>query len=217
MMSQPVVVDVGPASIRLESTSMHLASRDLGSLIVRGATRESRTGDELRAPSGTPIATLKFFTIPAHVLEDLWVTEIPRVVGSPPAIAGTASGGSSSIETMLYLIETADREFVGPMQVTFHVRPTPSAPAIDDVCADVWKDPGGSLARRCAWLNLDAEPQIARVVPRSRGAGGGQDADLVVLDLKIPEGEGILWNPMELRVGETSGDQLQVKALITAG
>jgi hypothetical protein len=150
-------------------------------------------------------------------MEELWLNEIPRVATPCQQADKTrASSGSACIETVKFLIETADPEFVAPMRATFHVTPPRLISADDIWAAGIRAEATTSPPRRCAWLNLDPHPHIARILLRADAFDAVQSEDCARLSLRIPGGEGIIWSPAKLRITENPSNVSCTKLLIVA-
>jgi hypothetical protein len=206
MSPQAISIGLDAGSISLEPTPVYLADHDLRRLVVSAPSR----------PQGNRVSvgTAKFFTVPSHLMEQLWLNEIPRVTAPCQQADETrASSGSTCIETVKFLIETADPEFVAPMRATFHVTP-PQLLSVDDVWAAVWTRADGTPPRRCAWLNLDSQPHIARISLRSDAFDAVHSDDRAQLSILIPRGEGIIWSPAKLKITENSSNLPCTKLLV---
>jgi len=185
---------LGSIRINLELTSVYLS----GPAPVRQRFSQvtQRVGtDASRA------TVVRLFSIPSHVIEELWLSELPQMV-EQTHFAYARNKVSKSIVTLMFLLETADPEFVGPSQGGYCLTSGAALKAENDVWVDIWR-PCGSTShypRRCAWLNLDRSPQTALISPRPPRSQSGDAA--AALEFKIADGEGITWDPSCLKVCE---------------
>ena len=208
-MKDEIIVRCGGAGLRLAASPLYLGDEPLTRRITfeNGASVASKgTGEHEQS-----FPVIHYFSIPSHLLEMLWLDEIPAMTGvaEPHSKAAQDSGEWRCLDALAILLETIDSAFVKPIDAIFQssaYTAEGSADSNHDICQQASEAAHGASKqggwRRAAWLNLDKRSHHACAGIRELEENGSRAAEEI--GLEIGQGEGILWQPGLLRVEEAS-------------
>lgn len=212
-MKNEVTVCCGSSGLKLIASPLYLGD---GALTQRVTALDgsSFTGDENGHPTPS-FPAIRFFSIPKHLLEVLWLEEIPKLTG----LQGSSSEATHEpdtwpgLDTLAVLLETIDDGFIKPVDAVFQSAAQTLGPREDrdrDICEQaVTSAPRLGEPRhwqRAAWLNLDEHSHRAHI--RIREPENRSSLEDQVFELEIATGEGILWQRRLLQVKE-AGSNMQ--------
>jgi hypothetical protein len=190
------IVELGAAVFEIVHAPIFISDRSPADHVVQSKVSGSVVpvgGSKKAAPPA-----LTFFTLPNHLMEELWLESIPDLVELGPNGASAQAGGWAGLTTLSFMLETVDARFASGAKAILQI----GVVASPDACANEILRPdasaGHSSARVCAWVNLDEQPQRVSVAPRV--------AKTCEAIIEIGGGEGCVWDTMDLRVsacGET--------------
>lgn len=217
----PAVIPLQMADrvIALTSSCMHLATDELAERVVdeagQGRLRKNHEGASVLAEPDTFIS---YFTIPNHLLIDLWAVDIPKLVGQ--TASGQRSGDVANWtnqDTLPTLLSAAYSEFAQVSQVVFHVSDgtrmgngafNVDLGAILAEQATIGELPSDTLI---AVLNIDDQSLFVDIVskPELNGSGNAGQAGVSPesLGLEIKPSEAIIWADRKINIIERSCSQ----------
>ena len=185
------------AELKILGSSVHLSEHGKVYRVLDSSVEPAKEIGE------APLASVRALTVPAHLMETIWRTIIPASMNP----TGSADSGShtTALETLLFLLETADPAFTQPVMTVLDLSPPTKIPQESNPLARILakNNRPSALPRRCAWLNLDNESHGVRMAAGLRTHGHTQAKPLPVLEFKIPGGDGIVWDPHHLEVSES--------------
>ncbi len=214
-MNAAIAISGRAGAFRVEGSRLYLDGGDIANKLrnIEGFTAGAadQGGD---TEHDTP--AIRYFSIPNHLHERLWLAEIPVLTGA----AAQGCGGEEdwkALDALTMLLQLAEEGFAKPVEAVFQAAAPPASEPGMDICAAAAKSAGldePDAWTRCAWLNLDDHAHRAHI-----GMKAGQRAEGRV-ELVIEPGEGIVWRRDRLIVEEAPGgqsDSVQIKLLLLAG
>ena len=209
------------------SVTLHLG----GSRLYLGT---GNIADRLRANGGVDVtisgecdapepgaAAIRYFTIPNHLYERLWLEEIPRLTGAAePANTEQGDAQWKTVDSLTMAMQLVDEGFRKPIEAVFHAMPHAPGETGDDIAVAAGSGGNGGNAHwtRCAWLNIDDHNHAFRAALKEEAEASAKDADYA--EFTIEPGEGIVWRRDRLIVTDGPGHEpgrVQTKLLLLAG
>lgn len=211
-----ISLQVADQIVGLTSSCMHLATDELAGRVIdetgQGRLRENHESlDDLTEPD----ALIWYFTIPNHLLLDLWAIEIPKLVGH--AVSGQGPDEDekwTNQDTLPALLNAAHSEFSQVSKVIFHVSDASgmdnagSGIDLEAVLAGQANIDEGHSDKLTALLNIDDESLFVDIVSKTEPGNDRQAEALAqALCLEIKPSEAIVWASRKIRILERSRAQ----------
>lgn len=206
-------------TILLGASSLYLGTSDITKKLRGGSIEVKNTGTRGSLEPGA--AAIRYFTIPNHLYEQLWLREIPLLTGAAePAEANQEKAEWEAIDSLTMAMQLVDEGFRKPIEAVFHAMPHASGKRGDDIVVAAGRSGNGGVAHwtRCAWLNLDDQSHSFRATLRAKAGVNANEPDYA--EFTIEPGEGIVWRRDQLIVNDGPGDtpgKVQTKLLLLAG
>lgn len=210
-MTNEIIVRCGGSGLRVIGSPLYLEDKALTQRVT--ALDGSSLASVENGQTGQPFPAVHFFSIPKHLLEVLWLEEIPKLTGlsDPRTEAANNSETWPGLDTLAVLLETIDDGFIKPIDAVFQSS-AQSASLRDNSGHDICNQAVTSAPRgiatddqeRAAWLNLDEHSHRAHV--RVHDPKNGSSRENPVIELEIARGEGILWRRRLLQVTEAGSN-----------
>jgi hypothetical protein len=218
----------GGLLIRIVNSPLCLGTLAPADRVIGGASpgqvTSPRAAKAARPDTAAPPKVI-FFTVPGHLLEELWLGEIPRIMQQQTEAAPSpAPAERPSLSTLAFLLHAIDPAFSAPIRVMLQVCPasvhaeTRASAFLASAALLECNDGALEQPQLRAWLNLDEAAQEAQVAPCALPSLDLTAPERAVLRLQIGAGEGMLWDARELRVADASAVSAtaQVRLLITS-
>lgn len=224
----PAVIPLQMADrvIGLTSSCMHLATDELASRVF-DKTGQGRLRENHEIPDGLcePETLISYFTIPNHLLIDLWSIKIPKLIGQ--TVSGQGPGEDekwTNQDTLPALLNAAHSEFAQVSKVLFHVS---DVSKMDNVGSSVDLEAvlaGHANIDECqsdnliAVLNIDDQSLFVDIVskPEMKDPGNERQAEASAnsLCLEIKPSEAIVWTCRKIQILERNPQTGCAKLLI---
>lgn len=223
-MKDEFIVRCGRSGLRVVGSPLHLEHEALPHRITAldGTAVAGNAGGLAEAQ----FPAIQYFSIPRHLLEALWLEEIPKLTGVTEASSDAAQVPErwAGLDTLAVLLATIDDSFVRPVDAVFQSSPA-AMDAHEDSDRDICDRAASAAPRlgepcpwlRAAWLNLDEHSHRARLrVLDPQHDRRSNDQPIV---LEIAGGEGILWQRDRVRVTEADATTPETsnKLILLAG
>lgn len=193
------------AGFSIVHSHLFLGESQPGDRVVEGAG----TGEGTRGPGASE---LQFFTIPSHLVEELWLRCIPAAVGLDITRGPSPSDGDPAISALVQMVEAVEPRF-GPEAIALiEIEPAETTPEIGPD-RQVWQLPMTTRVEPpswCALLNVDEETASLDV-----GVAGSPGSARVRVVLAA--GEGCAWDAIRLdvyKVPSRHGRRASVKLIL---
>jgi len=207
-MKNKIIVRSGALGLRLTGSPLYLEDEPLTRRVKLEDGASFASEDDSGSAQSFP--EVHFFSIPNHLMEQLWLEEIPKLTGVTEAPPDSERHDSEwrGLDILTILLETIDSCFGKPVEAIFQSAPQkPDAPGDDkrDICDHAVQSAGHAtepgIWRFGAWLNLDDHSHYARVRMCEPENNDGWTAEAIKLE--IGREEGILWQRDRLQLMDT--------------
>ena len=224
-----ISLQVADQVVGLTSSCMHLATDDLAGRVI-DKTGQGRLRENYESPDGLtePDALISYFTIPNHLLIDLWSIKIPKLVGQTVSEQGPGEDEIwTNQDTLPALLKAVHSEFAQVSKIVFHMS---DASGMDNAGSGIDLEAvlaGQANTDECqsdtsiAVLNIDDQSLFVDIVSRPKMNGSGNDGQAEVsadaLCLEVKPSEAIVWASQKMRILERSRAKTGCAKLLIRG
>lgn len=215
--------------VGLSSSCMHLATDELAGRVI-DKTGQGRLRENYESPDGLtePDALISYFTIPNHLLIDLWSIKIPKLVGQTVSEQGPGEDEIwTNQDTLPALLKAAHSEFAQVSKIVFHMSEASgmenagSGLDLEAVLAGQANIDECQSETLIAVLNIDDQSLFVDIVCKPEMNDSGNDGQAEVsagaLCLEVKPSEAIVWANRKVRILERSRAQTGCAKLLIRG